>query len=179
LFSKIITTERLVLRPYEEGDISFWNKWNLDPEVQRFMPELKNEAMSDAAQRLFLQECKNNPEDIYWTIVWGKGNEPVGTITLFEINKHHGIAELGIVIGEKDYWGKGIAKEAIQAVLVFAVSDLGLRRIVAEYEEGNIALEKALLSCGFQQECVCKESRIKNGKPINTIRFIFLQDRKN
>ena len=65
-----------------------------------------------------------------------------------------------------------MATEAIEILLKFISQNLKLRRVVAEIEEGNRGIEKALENNNFQRECMCEASRIKNGKPINTIRYI-------
>ncbi len=80
---------------------------------------------------------------------------------------------MGIVIGEKEYWGKGIAQEAIQS-LIKSLPGLGIRRISAELEEGNVAVEKVLIKSGFLKETDLKASRMKDGHPINTVRYFFL-----
>ncbi len=170
MFSKTLTTERLILRPYEAGDISFWQKWDIDPEVQRFMPEPKNEPVSDEKQLEYLKECESEEDGAYWTIVWKENDQPIGHIAITEISQHHGTGEIGIVIGEKEYWNKGVASEAIKSVVEFAPS-LGLKRLSAEFEEGNIALEKSLIKNGFEKEAVLKSSRVKDGQRINTIRY--------
>ncbi len=173
MFSKTITTDRLILRPYEAGDISFWQKWDVDPEVQHFMPEPKNEPVSDEKQLKYLKECESEQDGIYWTIVWKENNQPIGHIAITEISQHHGIGEIGIVIGEKEYWNKGIASEAIKGVVELALS-IGFKRLSAEFEEGNIALEKSLIKNGFEKEAILKSSRLKNNERINTIRYFKL-----
>ncbi len=173
MFSKTITTERLTLRPYEAGDISFWQKWDVDPEVQRFMPEPLNQPVSDDEQLAYLKECESEEGGIYWTIVWKENNQPIGHIAITEINQHHGVGEIGIVIGEKEYWNKGIATETIESILELA-PELGLKRVSAELEEGNVALEKAFTKLGFGKEGISKLSRMKDGQRINTLRYFIL-----
>lgn len=177
MFLKIITSERLILRPYENGDVFLWQKWDLDSEVQTFMPEPKNEPMTVGVGVEYLKECEKETSGYYWSIVWKDTNKLVGTISITEINIHHGIGELGIVIGEKEYWGKGIAQEAIKMILDIA-PDLKLRRIAAEFEDGNISMEKALTKSGFQKESMPFASRVKEGQPINTVRYFVLISKK-
>ncbi|MEK7643234.1 MAG: GNAT family N-acetyltransferase [Patescibacteria group bacterium] len=174
MFSQTFMGEKIIVRPYQKEDISAWQKWDTDPDVQRHMPELKNMPMSDEEQWAYFEECKSEQSALYWSIVWKENQKLIGTISLTDINEHHGVTELGIVLGEKEYWGRGVAREAIELILTFAKTHPKLRRIIAEYEEGNIAMGKALEHAGFQQECVCRASRIKNGMPINTIRYYIL-----
>ncbi len=172
MFSKIIISARLVLRPYENGDISAWQKWDVDPAVQVFMPEFGNKPMTAWEELEYLKECEKELDGYYWSIVWKDNDTLVGTISITEVNDH-GIGELGIVIGEKEYWRRGVAQEAIKMILKFS-PDLGLRRIVAEFEEGNVAMEKVLIKTGFQKESAPLASRIKNNRPINTARYFIL-----
>ena len=174
MFSQPLTRETITLRPYETSDINAWQRWDVDPEIQVFMPEPENSAMTDAEQLEYLQECEHETDGYYWSIVWAENNALIGSIALTEINTHHGTAEIGVVVGEKDYWGKGVATQAIALVLNLARTSLKLRRISAEYEEGNIGVAKSLEKSGFIQECVSIQSRIKNGHPINTVRMYIL-----
>lgn len=155
------------------GDISSWEKWDLDPEVQVFLPEPKNQPVSIEVYEKYFKECEDDQEGYYWSIVWRENGTLVGTVSITEINKHHGIGELGIIIGEKEYWKRGIAQEAIKMVLEF-VRSIDLRRIAAELEEGNIGIEKTLIKSGFHKEGVSPLSRVKDGHPINTIKYFIL-----
>lgn len=170
----VLTTERLVLRPYEEGDIAAWQRWDTDPEVQEYLPEPLNEPVTDAEQLAYLNGCLAEEDGAYWTIVFSETNEVVGTISLSDINTHHGTAEINTVVGEKQYWGKGIATEATRAVVDYARDILKLRRIMGEFEADNKGVAKVLVANGFVEECRCKASRMKRGAPIDTIRYYLL-----
>lgn len=174
MFTKINKGEKTTLRPYQKEDISAWQRWDVDEDVQRYMPEPKNMSVSDEEQLAYLEECREDPEGIYWSIVWNESQKNIGTISLTDINRHHGVAEFGVVMGEKEFWGKGAASEAVQLALNSARSELCLRRITAEYEEGNEGVRHIFEKNGFQQECVCVGSRVKDGRPLNTVRFFIL-----
>ncbi len=172
---EVITTSRLVLRPYVENDIQAWQRWDVDPEIQKYLPEPVNKVVSEAEQSAYLKECLEENDGAYWSIVWNETGDVIGTISLTEINFHHGVGELGIVIGEKKFWGLGIATESIEALAEYAKNVLNLRRLCGEYESENIAIQKALEQAGFVFECVHKDSRIKYNMPIDTttmIRFL-------
>lgn len=174
MFSQPIIGETIALRQYEPTDITAWQHWDIDSDIQAFMPEPENTVKTDIEQLEYLKECADDTEGHYWSIVSNESGALIGSIALTDIDTHHGIGELGVVIGERDYWGKGVATSAIKLVLDFARTDLKLRRITAEYEEGNIGVAKSLAKSGFIQECVSHESRIKKGQPINTVRMYIL-----
>ncbi len=171
---QVLKTERLILRPYEEGDIVAWQRWDTDVQVQEYLPEPLNKPVSDAEQLAYLKECLAEEDGAYWTIVFSETHEVVGTISLSDINTYHGTAEINTVIGEKQYWGKGIATEATRAVVDYARDVLKLRRITGEFEADNKGVAKVLATNGFVEECRCKASRMKRGAPIDTIRYYLL-----
>jgi RimJ/RimL family protein N-acetyltransferase len=79
----------------------------------------------------------------------------VGLTTLTRIDRRTCTAYLGLVIGEKDCWGQGIAREALQLMLARAAR-IGLRKILLEVAADNpraIALYKR---AGFQTEGVLR-----------------------
>jgi RimJ/RimL family protein N-acetyltransferase len=159
----------IVIRELELSDASHWLKWDNDPTAQKFMPEpFEIQTLDD--EKEFYEEAKDEEDGVYWTIEDITTKQPIGMVSLTEISKHHGIGEIGIIIGNSDYHGKGIATKVVGAVIEYAKSS-NLRRITAEYEEGNIGMQKALEKNGFTLEAKCEQSRMKNGDPINTYRY--------
>lgn len=118
----------------------------------------------------FFNEAKSKEGEVYWTIEDTTNAIQIGIVSLTEINKHHGLGEIDIIIGDKNYHGKGIGSKVISKVLDYC-KDTSLRRITAEYEEGNIGMQKTLEKNSFSLEAKCIQARIKNNKPINTFRY--------
>jgi RimJ/RimL family protein N-acetyltransferase len=80
----------------------------------------------------------------YWTLVWN--GRTIGSIDLSLIQD--GAAELGFVL-RPDYWGKGLASEAIRAVIAYALSPPGLARLAAVVQTENRAAARVLEKNGF------------------------------
>jgi RimJ/RimL family protein N-acetyltransferase len=79
----------------------------------------------------------------------------VGLTNLTRIDRRAGTAYFGLVIGEKDCWGKGIAHEALQLVLKRAAR-LGLRKILLEVAADNPRAIALYRRAGFQIEGVLR-----------------------
>ena len=79
----------------------------------------------------------------------------VGLTNLTRIDRRAGTAYFGLVIGEKDCWGKGIAREALQHVLKRAAR-LGLRKILLEVAADNPRAIALYRRAGFQIEGVLR-----------------------
>jgi len=70
-------------------------------------------------------------------------------------------AEIGYFIGE-EYWGKGVATEAVRQLMNYIQKNFDLVRIYAEVFEYNRASMKVLEKNGFYLECIRKKAAIKN-----------------
>lgn len=90
---------------------------------------------------------------------------PVGIIGLLGVQD--GRAEYYITIGEKEYKGKGIAKEATELLLQYAFINLKLKEVYLYTEEENIGAQKLFEKCGFEKQYLEKDSAINRGKLVN------------
>lgn len=70
-------------------------------------------------------------------------------------------AEIGYFVGE-EYWGKGIATEAIRQMMDYVKKEFDVVRVFAEVFEYNKASMKVLEKNGFYLECIRKKAVIKN-----------------
>lgn len=165
-----ITSSNYIIRPFKKEDALLWQVWDIDLETQKHMPEPKNRAEDLSFQYKYIEECKSDENGYYWSIET-KDGITIGTISLFEINEHHKSADLGIVIGDKEYWGKGVATEVINTLVDHAFGNLNIERISAEVEEENLPMKKVLIKTGFEQDGLFKNARVKNGKRINVLHF--------
>lgn len=76
----------------------------------------------------------------------------IGNIKISSIDKHHRRADIGIIIGDKRFWGKGIATGAIELVTNYCFSTLQLHKVTAGAYAENIASIKAFQKNGFAIE---------------------------
>jgi len=134
------------------------------------MPEPFNETQDIKEQYEYIDECEADGEGFYWSIETNDGIT-IGTVALTEFNSYHGVANLGTVIGDKDYWGKGVATEVIATLIHYAFEHLGIIRINAEVEEGNFPMIKVLEKIGFKRDGLFESARIKSKKRINVYHF--------
>lgn len=93
-----------------------------------------------------------------------KDDKHIGNIGLHKINWVSGLAEIGIVIGDKDEWGKGYGSEAERMIIDYAFSSLNLRKIYGQAFAQNLGSIKALEKNDFQEEARLKKHYYKNGE---------------
>jgi RimJ/RimL family protein N-acetyltransferase len=91
-----------------------------------------------------------------WGIVEAGSDEVIGTCTLFHVNHEHRRAEVGFALG-RNSWGKGIANEALGALVEFSFDVLGLHRLEADTDPDNARSIRLLERHGFQREGYLRE----------------------
>lgn len=83
--------------------------------------------------------------------------------------------ELGYWIGE-DYWGRGIASEAVKQVLKFGFSLNGITRIFAGVLENNSASMRVLEKNSFVFEGIARKSAWKNEQLLDEWKYSILKE---
>jgi RimJ/RimL family protein N-acetyltransferase len=169
------TNSKISLEPFLESDIELFSLWDMDRKVQEFMPEPTNEESTREDHLKYINECSEEKNEIHAVIVDNESKKRIGTIAIIDINEYHQVAELGIVIGNKNFWGRGFATEATKAILEYVILNTKIRRILAECEMENTGERKVLERSGFYLECISIGSRIKNKKPIDTTRYVWFR----
>jgi diamine N-acetyltransferase len=81
----------------------------------------------------------------------GQTWRPIGRTDLFEIDRRHGTATWGLVIGERDVHGKGYGTETARLMLDYAFTALGLHNVRLDVDEFNLAGRRAYEKAGFRE----------------------------
>jgi RimJ/RimL family protein N-acetyltransferase len=80
------------------------------------------------------------------------GGKCIGACALFNANATAQTCELGIAIGDKDYWGQGCGRECIRLLLKYAFRYLNYRKVWLRVHAVNQRAIRAYLACGFVEE---------------------------
>ena len=105
--------------------------------------------------------------------------EFIGTLKIGHIDWRTGTADIGIMIGDKDYWGKGVAKESISLACNYAFDFLCLRKLSSGCAAQNIAMVKAFESIGFKKEGQIRKKLLISGNYDDHILFgVFIDELK-
>jgi RimJ/RimL family protein N-acetyltransferase len=151
----VITTSRLVLRRWHEGDVAAMAVFNADPEVMRWI--------GDGSVRT-LEQTKASVDA--WEQQWQRDGFGLFALELRATGELAGFTglsipeflpevmpavEIGWRLGQP-FWGRGLATEAAQAALRFGMIDCGLERIVSIAQVGNDASERVMAKLGMHLE---------------------------
>lgn len=167
--SHFIEGERLYLRGVTLADVNEkYLGWMNDPTVTQFL-ESRFYPHSMESLHQFVSAMQNDRHSLFLAIVLKDGDRHIGNIKLGSINWIHRFAEIGLLIGEKDCWGKGYATEAIQLLTTFAFNTLNLHHLTAGCYAENMGSAKAFLKAGWVQEGLRKSYFYSNGKYVDEI----------
>ena len=145
----ILTTERLLLRPWTEADAKALYKYAKSPDVGPIAGWPVHTDVENSRQIirdiLSAEEC--------YAVVLTEDEGPIGSIGLMLGDKSNLAisaveGELGFWIG-KPYWGQGLIPEAVEELLRHGFEDLGLSAIWCGYFDGNEKSRRVQAKCGF------------------------------
>lgn len=126
--------------------------------------------------RTFVEKCLIDPTTLFLGIRYLEfGHKHVGNIKL-NIDQYHKRGEVGILIGETEVWGRGIASQAISMLIEIAKKELSLRKLTAGCYASNLGSQKAFLKAGFHIECKRKDHVLLNGQPEDVLLMAYFID---
>jgi len=98
----------------------------------------------------------------------------IGYCTIEHIDPDNNKCELGIVIGEKDYWEKGIGGNVIGELLRRAFNGLHMHRVEAVIHGDNIASIKCFSRAGFHLDGRLRGAKYRDGRYVDLLLFSIL-----
>ncbi len=158
-----IETERLVLRPMEVGDAPAIFTYQSDPEIFRYMspePPASVDVVSEGIGKwLALPAEKRRP---CWMMVLKGSDRIVGTVSFNQLDPENAAGQLGYEVA-REFWGKGLATEAVRAVIDYGFNAMKLNRISAYCWEENRASRRVMEKAGMQYEGTLWEVKYAKG----------------
>lgn len=154
----ILETANLLLRPYTLNDAPTVARLAGRREIADTTISIPHPYPEERARDWISRQCeaRSHGREFVFAVVTKPGMQLVGSIGLRDVDQEHGQAEMGFWIGV-EYWGRGYATEAAQAVLRFGFETLGLNRIFAHHMLRNPASGRVLEKIGMRKEGVLRE----------------------
>jgi RimJ/RimL family protein N-acetyltransferase len=76
----------------------------------------------------------------------------IGQCALFNIDSVAQTCEIGITIGDKEYWGRGYGRDAMRLLLWYAFVQRNIHRVWLKVHAENKRAIRSYWSCGFKEE---------------------------
>jgi ribosomal-protein-alanine N-acetyltransferase len=152
----LIKGKRIYLEPFSSTHLydPAYFRWLSDIEVVRYIGRdelLKGMPFVEAEN--YVNQLWVNKYCHFLAVHHLETGKFIGTAKINFINakgREYGIADMGIMLGERSFWGQGLAKDILQAISIFAFDELKARKLSAGGYSSNEAVVKAFLRIGYK-----------------------------
>ena len=164
-----ITLDHIRLRLFEEKDITLeYISWLNNPEVVRYSNQRFITHNDETCKSYF--ESFQDSKNIFLAITDKSSKNMIGTMTIY-FSVNHQTADIGIMIGNIAFWGKGIGEQAWQAVMNLLIQKKGIRKVTG----GTLAINKGMIrifeKVGMVPDGVRKNHEIIDEMPCDIYYF--------
>lgn len=126
----------------------------------------------------YVRSVDESPNNAAFAIMTKKENKHIGNISLNDISWENRSGEISIIIGEKDYWGRGIATEAYRLIINYGFNMLNLHRLKSGMSVRNKAMIRVAEKVGMVKEGIFKEAFFKDGEYIDIVQYTIINSKQ-
>ena len=173
--ANFLNGKKICLRQYSSRDVDLWYNWFNDAEVVKLMDQ-RRWPNTKEKQKRYLERMAQSTHDMQLAIVHKTNNKLIGTVGLHGIDPINRNADISVIIGDKKYWGKGLAKEAVGLLIRHAFDMLNVHKLTAGFIVGNKASQKLFESFGFKKEALLRQQVYLRGVYHDVIKMGLLKD---
>lgn len=176
MFQEQIPSERLFFRSLTQSDVTEkYVGWLNDPGINRFL-ETRFSVHTLETCSTFVAETNADPQSYLFGIFDRNTGYHIGNIKLGFIKPVHQSGQISLFIGDKGYWRRGIATEAISTITNWAFYSLNLERVEAGCYDENIGSLRAFLKAGYTVEGYLRKNVLFENRRIGSFWLAILKD---
>jgi RimJ/RimL family protein N-acetyltransferase len=165
MYFKKMAGKKCYLSPININDAEKFTEWLNDLEVTINLT-LYNEIVNMEKEKALLEEISKNHN---YSIIDNETNELIGNCGYVEVDNLNQTGEVGIFIGNKNYWGKGYGSEALTLLLDYGFKALNLHNIWLRTFSFNKRAIKAYEKVGLKIIGKRRESILRGKERYDTI----------
>jgi RimJ/RimL family protein N-acetyltransferase len=144
-----IQGKRIVLRAKRLGDAPNDYRWRTDPELARLDAAAPLRMSYDQYLRMYEDEINHASPWVRRFAIETVEGQQIGNCMYYDADFVKGQAELGILIGETEYWGKGYGTDAVSTLLEHVFTETPMRRVYLHTLEWNVRAQRSFAKSGF------------------------------
>lgn len=166
--------DKVVLRPMRREDIARQHEFDQDVELYGLDSDYPRVSPLESAQAFYESRTKIGPDAAPFAIE--ADGKYIGFCTLMHLRHRHGNHELGIMIGDREYWGRGYGRDAVKTLLDYGFHYLGSRRIALTTNAKNVSALRCFLACGFVEEGRPRQVVWIEGEYVDLVNMAILRE---
>lgn len=171
--SEIIFLEgkRILLRPITKADLTpTYLQWLNDEEVTKFNSHATFPNTQEKMEAYY-NSLQDNNKNVVLAIIEKATKKHIGNVSLQQINWVSKNAEFAILLGDKEFWGKGIGEEAATLIINYGFKRLNLHRIYCGTIQGNEGMKKLAKKLRMTEEGLRRQAIFKDGAYLDIIEY--------
>ena len=148
-----IETSRLILRQYTLNDAyDAYSNWTSDTQVTKFLRWEAHKSV-DMSKSIISNWISQYDDKLFynWVIELKDIGQPIGNIAVVGYNEMENMVHIGYCLG-KNWWGKSIMTEALEAVIKFMFEQVGAVRVESQFNPINIGSGRVMAKAGMIYE---------------------------
>ena len=166
----VLETERLRLEPFGEPHLTErYVAWLADPEVVRWS-EQRRRSHTLASCRAYVDSFRGTPNMLFAIVAKDPALGHLGNLNVY-IDTRHGVADIGILMGERAAWGKGYGREAWGAIMGALLRDPTMRKVTGGCVADNVAMVKIMRACGMVEDGRRVRHYVYDGREVDVVTF--------
>ena len=172
-----IQTERLLLRPYADGDFEALLAIESRADVNRYLysePRGPDEVRDILRRKLGQTGLEGEGDTLAVACTLRETGAMIGGCILHWVSAEHSVGEIGFVL-HPDHHGHGYAAEATRPLLEFGFATVGLHRIIGRLEARNAASARVLEKLGMRREALLIENEWVKGEWQSELDYAILE----
>ena len=103
----------------------------------------------------YVEKLWSNEYCYFFAVHSNQTGDFIGTAKVNFISEHgrrDGIADIGIMLGEREFWGRGMSTDILRSISIYAFDELNARKLSAGGFSLNVAVIKAFIRIGYEIE---------------------------
>ena len=140
---------RVVLRDKKLEDAEQDYIWRCDPELARLDAAYPLNMTFDRFLKIFEDQLKYPTPGSHHFATETLDGKFIGNTMYYDLDSVNMEAELGIVLGDRDYWGNAYGYDAVTTLLEYMFTEKKLRRVYLHTLEWNKRAHGCFAKCGF------------------------------
>lgn len=175
--TRILTTDRLVLRPFQMEDAqTMYENWASDSVVTKFLiwPPHENVEVTRAVLADWVAQYEK-PDFYQWAITWKEmSGRPIGSIGVVGKNDAVEMVHIGYCIG-RQWWHQGVMSEALRGLMAYFFGAVGANRIESRHDPRNPHSGAVMMKCGMKYEGTSRASDWNNQGLCDAVHYAILK----
>jgi RimJ/RimL family protein N-acetyltransferase len=124
----------------------------------------------------YVIHLRSSNNTYFFALYFKENNKFIGTVKLGSIDWQLKTADVGMMIGDKKYWSRGLLKDAMFTLSIYAFKKLGMRKVIVGCLSTNITVCECCERLGFKKEAVLRKKSLFRGEFVDHILYGVFKD---